>query len=102
MMPTMTVSDQVRKLVEVCPASRHRLCSVAGVSAGNLSAFMSGRRGLSLEAVDKLGLVLGFTLAMDPAKGRKLAANAPPPGRPPIKRTRKSEARKGKTKKAQK
>jgi len=62
-----------------------------------VSNFMAGRCGLSQEAMDALGEVLGITMTMDHAKLRKLAKEAPPPGRPVEKRNNKAKA-KGKVK----
>ena len=73
-MAIVKVSDQVRGLIEACPVSRHRLCALSGASAGNLAAFIAGRRGLSMETLDDLGLLLGFKVTMDYAKARTLAA----------------------------
>ena len=90
-MVSMSVSDQVRKLIAESPVSRHRLCKLAQVNAGSMAEFIAGRRGLSMETLDAVGLALGFKVTADKTTARKLAADAPKPGRPPVKRTRKEK-----------
>ena len=80
-----TVSEQVRKILEDCPVSRHRLCKLTGINQGNLAGFMTGRRGLSQESLDALGLLLGFEVRANQVMAQKLAACAPKAGRPKIK-----------------
>ena len=88
MIVRMKVSDQIRKLIADAPVSRHRLAALAGANTGNLAAFMAGRRGLSMETLDAIGAVLGFKVTMDTEAVRRLATEAPKPGRPPAKRAR--------------
>ena len=78
----MKVSDQLKLLIEESPLSRHRLCALAGVSAASMAQFIAGRRGLSLESLDALGAVMGLELTASKATLRKLAKDAPSPGRP--------------------
>lgn len=87
-MTRMKVSEQIRKLIEESPVSRHRLCLLADINAANLAQFMAGNRGLSQETLDAVGAVLGFKVTMDRTAVRKLAAEAPAPGRPPMAKTR--------------
>ena len=89
------MTEQLKKLILEAPISRHRMCKLAKISPASMSNFMSGRCGLSQEAMDALGEVLGITMTMDHAKLRKLAKEAPPPGRPVEKRNNKAKTKGG-------
>ena len=88
-MADMKVSEQIRKLIEDAPVSRHRLCMLADVNTANMAQFMAGKRGLSQETLDAVGLVLGFKVTMDMTAARKVANAAPGPGRPAKEKTQK-------------
>ena len=81
-MKSMKVTDQLKRLLEESPVSRHRLCLLSGVDAGCLASFIAGRRGMSMESLDALGEVMGLTLTASKATLRALAKDAPSPGRP--------------------
>lgn len=71
-----TMTEQVRDCIR--RASRngltvYRLSTLTTVSQPMLSMFLSGQRGLSVEALDSLGKVLGIKLVMDAPKVRRLA-----------------------------
>ena len=80
-MQAMTIQEQLRRLIDDAGISRHRICRLTGIRTTNLSQFMQGKRGLSLEALDELGRVMGITLKADRALLKKLAEEAPRPGR---------------------
>lgn len=61
----LSISDQLRHAIEDSGLSRYRIAKESGLSQSLLSRFMSGDRGLSLEAIDKLGTLLGFRLVLD-------------------------------------
>jgi len=84
-MPRMKLSEQIRKIIEHAPVSRHRLCQLTGINTGNLTEFMAGNRGLSMESLDALANVLGLQVKVNKATASKLAADAPGPGRPAVK-----------------
>jgi hypothetical protein len=52
------VSDQVRRAIKDCGLTRYRIYKETGIDQASLSKFLSGERGLSLEALDKLGELL--------------------------------------------
>jgi hypothetical protein len=104
---TRSLSDGIRAAIDAANkagVSRYAICRAAGMDQATMSRFMGGVVGLQLDTLDKLGEVLGLSvvtadraavrrLAADaPAPGRpaaeRLAADAPKPGRPAAKRTR--------------
>jgi len=56
------VSAQLRRLIENSGISRYRLAKWMGVEQSALSRFVSGERGLSMKALDKLGKVLDLEI----------------------------------------
>ena len=79
------LSDQVRRAVDACGASRYRISKATGLSQSQLSRFMAGHIGLSMHALDLLADVLGLDVV---ARG---PVNVPPLGRP----GRKPKSKKG-------
>ncbi len=57
-----TLSDQLRQAVQQCALSRYRIAKETGVSQSVLSLFCSGKRGLSLKAIDVLVSLLDLEL----------------------------------------
>ena len=55
-MPTekQKMSERIRAEIEGSPVSRYRLAQETGIEESALSRFMSGNRGLSMEALDAL------------------------------------------------
>jgi hypothetical protein len=47
-------SDQLRAAVLAAPQSRYYISKETGISEGNLSRFVHGTAGLSLESLDRL------------------------------------------------
>lgn len=67
-----TLTDQLRDAVRRSEVTRYRLSQELGIDQAALSRFVSGERGLSLEAIDKLAAYLGLRLVSDRRpKGRK-------------------------------
>jgi transcriptional regulator with XRE-family HTH domain len=62
MAPLVPFSEQLRKVIEECGTSRYALCQRSGVSEAVLSRFLSGKQGLRLVTLDKLGAALGLVL----------------------------------------
>ena len=58
------VSDQIRKLLESCGQTRYRVAQVTRIDEATLSRFASGERGLSSNALDRLGDFLGLEIVM--------------------------------------
>ncbi len=56
------ISDQIRKAIRQCSMSRYAIWKATGIDQATLSRFMSGERGLSMEAMDKLAEFLGLEL----------------------------------------
>ena len=55
-------SDQLRTAIASSSLSRYRIAKESGVSQSVLSLFCSGRRGLSLKAIDALVVLLNLEL----------------------------------------
>lgn len=66
------LTDQLRKAVDASEMSRYRISKEIGLDQSTLSRFMSGKAGLALETVDKLGELLGLELltTKKPEKGK--------------------------------
>jgi len=62
------LSDQLRAAVKHSTLSRYAICKAIALDQSAMSRFMRGERGLSLEVIDKLGLLLGLRLANPKAK----------------------------------
>jgi transcriptional regulator with XRE-family HTH domain len=78
-------SDQLRRAINNCGMTRYQIAKRTGISQATLSRFMSGQRGLTLGAVDKLAALLTWKLE---GKGRKR------PTRPAPRATRQRQRRK--------
>ena len=58
------VSDQIRRAIETSGLSRYRIWQETGIDQATLSKFMSGERGLSTQALDRLGELLNLEISM--------------------------------------
>jgi hypothetical protein len=56
------LSEQIREAIVKADVSRYRISLETGVDQTALSKFVLGRRGLSLEAMDAIGLYLGLSI----------------------------------------
>ncbi len=56
------LSEQLREAIVKADVSRYRISVETGVDQTALSKFVLGRRGLSLEAMDRIGLYLGLSI----------------------------------------
>ena len=62
------VSDQLRAIIASCGVSRYRISKDTGIAQTTLSLFMTGKRGLTMKAFDRLGEYLDLEVTM---KGKK-------------------------------
>ena len=62
------LSDQIRRCIMESGITRYRISKETGVSEGTLSQFVNGHRGLSVEAMDAIGLFLNLSVMS--AKGQ--------------------------------
>ena len=49
-----SLSEQIRKAIASADVTRYRIAKETGIEESTLSRFMSGERGLSMEALDAL------------------------------------------------
>ena len=64
----MNVSETLRRAVERSGMSRYVIAKETGIAQSMLSRFVTGRRGLSLDAVDRLAAFLKLELVARPAR----------------------------------
>jgi len=58
------IYDDIRKAIEASPKSRYQLWQETGISQAQLSGFMAGNKGLSVEALEELAACLGFEITI--------------------------------------
>jgi hypothetical protein len=63
------VSEQLRLAIDASGQSRYAICKATGIDQGQLSKFMAGKLGLSIDALDILCAYLGLELR--PARRKK-------------------------------
>ena len=71
-MAKMTFSDEIRREIERCGASRYRIAEASGVSQSTLSKFMAGA-GMEYDALDRVAAAIGLHITRAPAAAAKLA-----------------------------
>jgi ribosome-binding protein aMBF1 (putative translation factor) len=66
------LTDQLRAAIDASGMSRYAVAKTIGLDQSTLSRFMSGKAGLSVETIDKLGTLLGLQLVTTkkPEKGK--------------------------------
>ena len=62
-MRRMNMSSQLRKAMKRSRLSGYRISKLTGVGEGSISRFLSGKSGLSMQAIDKIWMLLGLELA---------------------------------------
>jgi transcriptional regulator with XRE-family HTH domain len=62
----LLISEQLRRAIQASDLTRYRIAKRTGLSQSLLSRFASGDRGLSLDAIDKIGALLGLRLVSAP------------------------------------
>lgn len=65
------IYDDIRAAIAASDKSRYRLWRETGISQGQLSEFMAGTKGLSVEALEKLAGCLGLEITAKPIKRSK-------------------------------
>jgi predicted XRE-type DNA-binding protein len=58
------VSEQVRALIDNSGMTRYQISKLTGIHQSALTRFMSGERGLSMQALDALGEALELEVVM--------------------------------------
>jgi len=56
------LSDQLREAIVKADVSRYEISQETGVDQAALSKFVLGRRGISVDAMDAVGLYLGLSI----------------------------------------
>ncbi len=57
-------SDQIRAAVDASGLSRYAICKAIGLPESSMSRFMSGKSGLSLDALDRLAALIGLSVKL--------------------------------------
>lgn len=70
-MEAMAVYDDIRGAIDSSGKTRYRLCQETGISQGQLSQFMAGTKGLSVEALENLAEYLDWEVVARPIKRTK-------------------------------
>jgi plasmid maintenance system antidote protein VapI len=66
------LSDQLRTAIDASGMSRYAVAKAIELDQATMSRFMSGKAGLSVETIDRLGELLGLRLVATkkPARGK--------------------------------
>ncbi len=56
------ISDHIRDAIQSADVTRYRISVETGINEATLSRFMSGKGGMSVETLDKLGEYLGLEI----------------------------------------
>ncbi len=59
------MTDQVRQAIDDSGLTRYRIAQDTGIDESTLAKFYNGHRGLSMDALDRLGEYLGLRIVMD-------------------------------------
>jgi plasmid maintenance system antidote protein VapI len=57
-----TIQRQLSEAIQTASISQAELCRQTGIPPSNLSAFINGNRGLGLDSINQIGLVLELEL----------------------------------------
>jgi transcriptional regulator with XRE-family HTH domain len=71
----MALLDDLRNAISKSGRTGYDLSRASGVTAGQLSRFMRGERGLSVETVESLADALGLEITLAPKRRRGRKAN---------------------------
>lgn len=67
----VTLSDQLRPLIERSGMSRYHICKRIGLAQSAMTRFMSGERGLSMDVLDRLFPLLDLRVMPSQRFGKK-------------------------------
>lgn len=59
------LSDQIRRSIETCGLTRYRISKETGIDQSNLSRFIHGEVGLSMDSLDRLADLLDLNITTD-------------------------------------
>jgi transcriptional regulator with XRE-family HTH domain len=65
------LSDQLREAIEKAGVSRYEIAKATGVSQTTLCRFVSGERGISVDAMDAIGQYLGLSIVSQKKRSTK-------------------------------
>jgi transcriptional regulator with XRE-family HTH domain len=65
------IGEQLRRAIRDGKLSQAELARATGLSEGQISYFLKGTRGLSLESIDRVLEVLGLEIVIRPRRKRK-------------------------------
>jgi hypothetical protein len=65
------LSEQLREAIVKASVSRYEISKATGVSEATLSKFVLRQRGLSFDAMDRVGLYLGLSITSRPRRPAK-------------------------------
>jgi transcriptional regulator with XRE-family HTH domain len=66
--------EQLRRAIDASGMSRRAISKATGIDESNLSKFMSGKAGLSVEGINNICKLIGAKLVPGKPKAGKLAA----------------------------
>jgi hypothetical protein len=75
------ITDQLRKIILDADESQYAIWKATGIGKDTLSLFVTGKRGLSMHALDTLGAYLNITLVRDAGPKAKPAKRSGKGGR---------------------
>ena len=68
-MPSMaSVLDQLKDVIKASDKSRYRIAQETGITQGQLSRLMSGKRGMRIETIETLADHLGLEIIVRPKR----------------------------------
>jgi transcriptional regulator with XRE-family HTH domain len=73
----MAILDEIRKAIRTCGRSRYALAKETGLSQSLLCLLMSGKRNLSVEALETLARTMGYGVTLRPHKKRTVTRGKP-------------------------
>ncbi len=70
-LPMGQILDQIREAIQASGKSRYRISKDTEITQSQLSRLLSGKRGLSIEALENMAEYLGFEVTLKPKQKRK-------------------------------
>jgi len=59
------MTDQIRRAIDDSGLTRYRIAQETGIDESTLAKFYNGHRGLSMDALNRLGELLNLRIVMD-------------------------------------